>query len=143
MSALNERADRKIADMVVQKFGFPPLTAGVTYADLVRRGIPIGEICASFEKFGEVPKDVLSACETEIRYAGYLKRSEEEIEKAKKTEGKPLPPDLDYEKISGLRLEAREKLNRIRPLNFGQASRISGVSPADIAVLMVYLSMKK
>ena len=143
MSALNERADRKIADMVVQKFGFPPLTAGVTYADLMRRGIPIGEICASFEKFGEVPKDVLSACETEIRYAGYLKRSEEEIEKAKKTEGKPLPPDLDYEKISGLRLEAREKLNRIRPLNFGQASRISGVSPADIAVLMVYLSMKK
>ena len=63
--------------------------------------------------------------------------------RAKKMEQSPLPGDLDYARISGLRLEAREKLARIRPLNLGQAERISGVSPADIAVLMVYLSTKK
>ena len=66
-----------------------------------------------------------------------------EIEKAKKMEERLLPPDLDYLHVEGLRLEAREKLDRIRPLNLGQAERISGVNPADIAVLMVYLSMKR
>ncbi len=79
----------------------------------------------------------------DIRYEGYLKRGLEQIEKAKKLEDKKLPPDLDYEQISGLRLEARQKLNKIRPENLGQAGRISGVSPADIAVLMVYISSGK
>ena len=91
----------------------------------------------------DVPADVKLTCETEVRYAGYLKRSRDEAERAKKMEESPLPPDIDYAAIAGLRLEAREKLARIRPLNLGQAERISGVSPADIAVLMVYLSMKK
>ena len=67
----------------------------------------------------------------------------EQIEKAKKLEDKKLPPDIDYEKIEGLRLEARQKLNKIRPENLGQAGRISGVNPADIAVLMVYLSISQ
>ena len=74
-------------------------------------------------------------------YEGYLKRGLEQIEKAKKLEDKKLPADLDYMKIDGLRLEARQKLNQIRPANLGQAGRISGVNPADIAVLMVYLSL--
>lgn len=143
MSALNARAEQKTADALVQKYGYNALNSGVSYADLIRRGIPLKELCEAFGILSETPKDVLLACETEIKYAGYLKRSEEEIEKAKKMEEKPLPPGLDYEKITGLRLEAREKLGRIRPLNFGQAARISGVSPADIAVLMVYLSLKK
>ena len=143
MSALGARAEQKTADALVQKHGYSPLNTSVTYCDLLRRGIPITELCENFHILEGVPKDVLLACETEIRYAGYLKRSEEEIEKAKRMEEKPLPPDLDYGKITGLRLEAREKLGRIRPLNFGQAARISGVSPADIAVLMIYLSMKK
>ena len=78
-----------------------------------------------------------------MRYAGYLKRSRDEAERLKKMEQSPLPADIDYAAIAGLRLEAREKLARVRPLNLGQAERISGVSPADIAVLMVYLSMKK
>ena len=73
----------------------------------------------------------------------YLKASEEQIAKARKMEEKPLPDDIDYLKIDGLRLEAREKLQRVRPLNLGQAERISGVNPADIAVLMIYLSLKK
>ena len=67
----------------------------------------------------------------------------EQIERAKKMEEKLLPTDIDYMKIEGLRLEAREKLNQIKPLNLGQASRISGVNPADVAVLMVYLSQRK
>ena len=67
----------------------------------------------------------------------------EQIERAKKLEDRKLPEDIDYEKISGLRLEARQKLNKIRPENLGQAGRISGVNPADIAVLMVYLSLNK
>ena len=82
-------------------------------------------------------------CETEIRYEGYLKSNLEQIKKAKKTEQTPLPEDIDYHKIEGLRLEAREKLQRVRPLNLGQAERISGVNPADIAVLMIWLSLRK
>ncbi len=86
---------------------------------------------------------MLLSAETQIRYAGYLEIGQKEIDKAKKMEEKQLPPDIDYEKIDGLRLEAREKLNRIRPLNLGQAERISGVNPADIAVLMIYLSLSE
>ncbi len=196
LALLNTRADTKTADALVQRHGFPPLTAGVTYSDLIRRGISIREICNTFpalavpHEAGErvsspnpspeanahssvispetnahpsvissgavgaaekslpfplssVPYDILLSAETEIKYEGYLKASEKEMEKAKKMEEKPLPPDLDYEQIGGLRLEAREKLNRVRPLNLGQAERISGVSPADISVLMIYLSLKK
>ena len=142
-AALEARADQKRADALVQRHGQPPLSAGVTYADLVRRGIPLAELCGEFGILEDVPADVKLSCETEIRYAGYLKRSRDEAARAKKMEQSPLPGDLDYARISGLRLEAREKLARIRPLNLGQAERISGVSPADIAVLMVYLSTKK
>ncbi len=142
-AALEARADQKRADALVQRHGQPPLSAGVTYADLVRRGIPLAELCGEFGILEDVPADVKLSCETEIRYAGYLKRSRDEAARAKKMEQSPLPADLDYARISGLRLEAREKLARIRPLNLGQAERISGVSPADIAVLMVYLSTKK
>ena len=142
-AALEARADQKRADALVQRHGQPPLSAGVTYADLVRRGIPLAELCGEFGTLEDVPADVKLSCETEIRYAGYLKRSRDEAARAKKMEQSPLPGDLDYARISGLRLEAREKLARIRPLNLGQAERISGVSPADIAVLMVYLSTKK
>ena len=82
---------------------------------------------------------VREAVEIEIKYAGYLRRQERQVEEMKKLERRPLPPDLNYEGMLGLRLEARQKLSRIRPLNLGQASRVSGVSPADIAALMVYL----
>ncbi len=142
MDLLKGRAEQGIADMVVRKHGEPPLTAGVSYADLIRRGIPLSEIAEVFSLPRDLPKDVMLSCETEIRYEGYLKRAEAEAEKARRMEGKPLPPDLDYETIEGLRLEAREKLNKIKPLSLGQAERISGVSPADIAVLMVYLSLR-
>lgn len=140
---LDTRADRKIADALVQKYGYPPLSGGASYADLLRRGIPLSELAETFGILGDTPADVKISAETEIRYAGYLKASEEQIAKARKMEEKPLPDDIDYSKIDGLRLEAREKLQRVRPLNLGQAERISGVNPADIAVLMIYLSLKK
>ena len=144
--ALEEREESVVrfaaADALVQSHGQPPLSAGVTYADLLRRGIPLSVLRETFGILQDVPADVLLSCETQVRYEGYLKRSRDEAERAKKMEQNPLPPDLDYSAIAGLRLEAREKLARIRPLNLGQAERISGVSPADIAVLMVYLSGK-
>jgi tRNA uridine 5-carboxymethylaminomethyl modification enzyme len=74
-----------------------------------------------------------------IKYEGYLKRQTRQIEELRRMENVPLPPDIDYNALPGLRIEARQKLSRIRPLNLGQASRISGVSPADIAALMIYL----
>ena len=142
-AVLEERAEQRKANALVQVHGQPPLSAGVTYADLIRRGIPLQNICDVFGILQDVPADVKLSCETEVRYAGYLKRSRDEAERLKKMEQSPLPADIDYAAIAGLRLEAREKLARVRPLNLGQAERISGVSPADIAVLMVYLSMKK
>ncbi len=138
---LNTRADQSKACALVQMHDGATLNAGVTYADLIRRGIPLRKIAQTFGVLGDVPRDVLLCCETDLRYEGYLKRGEAQIERAKKTENQPLPPDLDYAKIEGLRLEAREKLARVRPLNLGQAERISGVNPADIAVLTVYLSL--
>ena len=139
---LNTRADNKQAAALLEAHG-EHFTNGVTYADLLRRNIPIAELKREFGLFKGVPNDILLSAETEVRYEGYLKTSEREREKAKRMEEKPLPPDLDYEHIDGLRLEAREKLARIRPLNLGQAERISGVNPADIAVLMVYLTLKE
>jgi len=87
----------------------------------------------------ELPPAVREAVEIEIKYAGYLRRQEKQVAEMRKLERLPLPAGLDYEAMQGLRLEARQKLARIRPLNLGQASRVSGVSPADIAALMVQL----
>jgi tRNA uridine 5-carboxymethylaminomethyl modification enzyme len=90
--------------------------------------------------FEEYPKDILETAEITVKYEGYLKQGNELIEKAKRLEDKLLPSDIDYTSIKGLRLEAQEKLNRVRPFNLGQAGRISGVNPADISVLMVWLA---
>ncbi len=143
LAILNTRAEQQLANLLVQEYGYPPLSSGVTYADLIRRSIPLSALIAAFQILQDLPKDVADSAETEIKYEGYLKSSFEQIEKAKKLEEKNLPADINYLSIEGLRLEAREKLDRIRPLNLGQAERISGVNPADIAVLMVYLSMRK
>jgi tRNA uridine 5-carboxymethylaminomethyl modification enzyme len=88
----------------------------------------------------DISYQILDTVEIDAKYEGYLQKGLEQIEKAKKLEEKQLPEDIDYLSISGLRLEARQKLDKIRPKNLGQAGRISGVSPADIAVLMVYLT---
>lgn len=127
------------AGQLIAAHGGAVPNGAVSFADLVRRGIPVKEIQETFGAFENIPADVLESAETDAKYAGYLGRALEQIERAKRLEEKALPEDIDYMAISGLRIEARQKLAKIRPLNLGQAGRISGVNPADIAVLMVYL----
>jgi len=143
LSSLQTRVPQKDVAAFLQGLGFDAPSGSVSYADLLKRSIPLKDIMAHFHVFEEYSHDVLETAEITVRYEGYLKRGLDQIEKAKRLEDKALPADLDYETISGLRLEAREKLNRVRPLNLGQAGRISGVNPADISVLMVWLSMQK
>lgn len=81
--------------------------------------------------------------EIQVKYEGYIKLEEAQVDKFKKLENKKLPKDIDYSELSGLRIEARQKLNKIKPESVGQASRISGVSPADISVLLIYLEQLK
>jgi tRNA uridine 5-carboxymethylaminomethyl modification enzyme len=109
---------------------------------MIRRGVKIKDIKEHFSAFTNAPYDLLETAETDVRYEGYIKKELDAIEKAQKLKNKELPDGIDYLSIDGLRLEARQKLDEIRPLNLDQAQRISGVSPADIAVLMVYLKTK-
>ena len=115
----------------------------MTYADLIRRGISLQEIIENFGGFEDISDSIRETVEIDAKYSGYLQKGALQIEKAKKLEEKALPEDIDYLSIKGLRLEARQKLDKIKPANLGQAGRISGVSPADIAVLMVYLKIGK
>jgi tRNA uridine 5-carboxymethylaminomethyl modification enzyme len=124
---------------ILERYGFAKPDKALTVGDLVRRGIPLQEIKSEFSLFEGVSKEILDMVETDAKYQGYLQKGFEQIEKTKKLEEKLLPEDINYLEINGLRLEARQKLDKIRPKNLGQAGRISGVSPADIAVLMVYL----
>jgi tRNA uridine 5-carboxymethylaminomethyl modification enzyme len=140
---LEERVSPKEADAFVEKYGYGKLTSGISYADMLRRGIPLKEVRKEFGILPDYPADILQSAEIFIRYEGYLKQGLEQIERTKKLEEKALPVDVDYNTIEGLRLEAREKLNKVKPLNLGQAGRISGVNPADIAVLMVWLTGRK
>ncbi len=127
---------------LLQKNGFERAAGALSLADLIRRGIPTEDIYSALTK-PDYPRDVLSSAEIFVRYEGYLKKNAEQIARAKKYEDKLLPTDIDYGKIEGLRLEAREKLNKVKPRSLGQAARISGVNPADIAVLTVWLKKKK
>lgn len=141
LTELDGRVSPKEANEFMKEHGFGELFGGVSYADMIRRAIPLGDIKEHFSILqGKRREDIETAYIT-IKYEGYLKRGLEQIEKAKKLEEKKLPADIDYLKIDGLRLEARQKLDKIRPENLGQAGRISGVNPADIAVLMVWLSL--
>ncbi len=129
----------KESEAILKEHGFDTAQTALTYADLIRRGIPIKKIKQTFGGMEDVSNDILETVEIDAKYEGYLKKGYEQIERAKRLEERRLPQDIDYLSIKGLRLEARQKLDKIRPENLGQAGRISGVSPADIAVLMVYL----
>ena len=133
----------KIHRFILERFGYSAPSGSVSYADMIKRSIPLKDIMARFGVFTEYSKDVLETAEITVKYEGYLKQGYEQIERAKRLESKLLPPDINYHEIQGLRLEAREKLDRIRPLNLGQAGRISGVNPADVSVLMVYLATRE
>ena len=124
---------------LLTEHGFDKPNAALSAGDLIRRGISLKEIAEKIGGFEGISDDVLYTAELNAKYDGYIKKEDEQIDRFKKLEDKVLPPDIDYLSINGLRLEARQKLNKIRPQNLGQAGRISGVSPADITVLMVYL----
>ena len=116
---------------------------GITIKELIKRNnINIFDIKNEFNLFEQIDDEVLSFVNTEIKYEGYIKRENENIQKSKKIETVELPSELDYSELNGLRLEARQKLNKIKPVTLGQAKRIDGVSPADINVIMIYLKMK-
>lgn len=119
------------------------VSAPLSPEDMIKRNIPLKAIKENFGLYDGYPYDILERAETDAKYEGYLKKGLEQIEKAKKLDEKRIPESIDYDEVKGLRNEAQEKLKRIRPENIGQASRISGVNPADIAVLMVYLSVAK
>ena len=125
---------------VLEKYGSTPLNSGTTLAELIRRP----EL--SYEKLEEIdenrpklPPDVIEQVDINIKYDGYIRRQMRQVEQFKKLENKKIPEDINYDEIQSLRMEAKQKLNQIRPASIGQASRISGVSPADISVLLVYL----
>ena len=127
-------------DAFLARYGETSVANGARLADLLRRPPISYEALAPFDPDRpELPKPVREAVEIAIKYQGYIDRQLRQVEEMKKLEDRRLPDTIDYTAIEGLRLEARQKLSRIRPKNLGQASRVSGVSPADVAVLMVYL----
>lgn len=118
-----------------------PVKGSARLADLLRRPqIGYGDLAPFDPERPELPKAVTDEVEIQVKYAGYLARQEKQVEQFRQEESRLLPDDLDYATIPGLRLEAREKLQKVRPVSIGQAGRISGVSPADVAVLLIYLS---
>ena len=128
--------------MLIEK-GTSPITAGVRLYELLKRPQ------LSYTDFAEFDNDrpklkvsLINRLETELKYSGYIKIQQEQVEKMRKLEQKLLPTDIDYKTIKGLRLEAQEKLNKHKPLNIGQAGRISGVNPADVSVLLIWLAGK-
>ncbi len=121
-----------------------PIKTGIKLAELLRRPELSYDILEKIDTGREnLPRGVRVSAEIAIKYEGYIKRELAEVEKQKKLEDKTLPANIDYKSLRGLRLEAAEKLEKIRPMSIGQASRISGVSPADIGVLLIYLSSGK
>ena len=138
LGAMQRRVPADEADALLRAKGLEGTERPLTIADLIRRGATLKQIEDAFGKLSEDESAAQSA-EIYVKYEGYLKKGLEQIARARKLEEKKLPDDIDYSKIEGLRLEAREKLGKIRPASLGQASRISGVNPADIAVLILYL----
>ena len=123
--------------------GTAPVTNSARLADLIRRPqVSYDDITPFDEGRPKLSAAVTDEVEIQIKYAGYLARQEKQVEEFKKEESRRLPDDIDYRAIAGLRLEAQEKLSEIRPMSIGQAGRISGVSPADIAVLLIYLEQR-
>ncbi len=128
-------------DSLLESHGYEPTGAGMPKSELLRRpGVTVGEIIKLAGEEGRFSENALKRAETEIKYAGYVKRQLAEVERFTKLEEKRLPDSVDYSQIKGLRIEAAQKLNAARPSNIGQASRISGVSPSDVSVLLIWLS---
>ena len=132
--------NEKLNALLTEK-GTAPMTTGMRLSDLIKRPQLNYDILAPFDtERKELPFGVKEKVEVEIKYEGYITRQQAQVNEMLRLEGKVIPNDIDYDSIKGLRLEAIEKLKKINPSNIGQASRISGVSPADISVLLIYLA---
>ena len=135
---------RETLNNYLESMGTSPLKSGCKIADLIRRPqLNYNDIAQFDEARPNLPDDVCEQVELQIKYEGYICKQLEQIEQMKKLEEKLLPPNTDYTQVYGLRLEAAEKLNKIQPVSIGQASRISGVSPADVSMLVVWLHKEK
>lgn len=129
---------------VLTKYGSSNINVGIKMADLLKRTEIKYEYLKEIDSnMPELTKEEAEEVEIQVKYEGYIKLEEAQVEKFKKLENKKLPTDIDYSNLKGLRIEARQKLNKIKPESVGQASRISGVSPADISVLLIYLEQLK
>ena len=132
--------DEKLVALLNQKGESIPKGGGLRLFDILkRRTISYTELAMLYSSLPTDDEEAAMQVEISARYDGYIAKQKEQVERFKQTESRLLPDNLDYNKMDGLRIEARQKLSAIRPLNLGQASRISGVSPADIAVLLIYL----
>ncbi len=143
-----ELASRSVSPSAVngmlEEKGETTVKSGIMIKDLFKRAnVKYTDVVNLFEEFRDFREDALVEAETELKYEGYLQKQLAQIKEMAKLENKKLPENIDYFQMNGLRVEARQKLDTIRPLNLGQASRISGVSPADINVLIVYLQKNK
>ena len=129
---------------LLEQYGSTSLVSGTTLAELIRRPELSYEALAEIdEERKALPAGVIEQVNINIKYDGYIKRQQRQVEQFKKLENKKIPEEINYHEIQSLRIEAKQKLNAIRPASIGQASRISGVSPADVSVLLVYLGGKK
>ncbi len=135
-------ASDELNAMLTEK-GTSPLTHGIKFIELLKRPqIGYNDI-KPFDKWApELSADIISKIEINVKYEGYIKTQQAQIKEMRRLENKLLPTDIDYKTVSGLRLEAQEKLNKHKPLNIGQAGRISGVNPADVSVLLIWLAAK-
>ena len=137
------KPEKRVNDLLI-KYGTSELTTGTKMSELLKRTeLDYEKLAKIDDERPELSRQEKEEVEIQIKYEGYIKMQEAQVEKFKKLESKILPDDIDYEKLSGISLEGRQKLNKFRPRSIGQASRISGVSPADISVLLVYLQQMK
>ena len=129
---------------ILAERGSAPLKHGLPAAELLKRPeVYYDDLIAVGVGNAELPANVREQVEVQIKYEGYIKMQMDQVIRMEKIENRRLPEDLDYSLITGLRNEAKQKLNNIKPVSVGQASRISGVSPADISVLLVYLEQQR
>ena len=131
----NERVQK-----ILESLGSAPVNTGVTLAEILRRPeLDYNKLKDLNPNWKELPEDIVRQINIEIKYEGYIEKQQRQVEEFKRVEQRRLDEDMDYTQISGLRLEAQQKLNKFKPCSIGQASRISGVTPADISVLLIYL----
>lgn len=145
IARLNKTVLRPVdAAPILESVQQPPVSTGILAAELLRRpALHYAQLVPVIEKSDDITPFIAYCVEIEIKYEGYIKRQQSQIEAAKRQEETPIPEDIDYAPLSGLRLEAREKLAKIRPRNLGQAARIPGVNPADIACLTIELARQR